>query len=105
MSAAQEGHVPRVVVGVDGSACSLRAPLRAPRWAVQQARLGSVDAVLAWPAVVPRRLIASHVWEHEADAMGSNTIDVHLARLRSKVAGGTVRIESVRGLGYRIVTA
>jgi DNA-binding response OmpR family regulator len=57
------------------------------------------------PAVVPRRLIASHVWEHEADAMGSNTIDVHLARLRSKVAGGTVRIESVRGLGYRIVTA
>jgi DNA-binding response OmpR family regulator len=57
------------------------------------------------PAVVPRRLIASHVWEHEADAMGSNTIDVHLARLRSKVAGGTVRIEAVRGLGYRIVTA
>ncbi len=55
------------------------------------------------PAVVQRRLIALHVWEHEADAMGSNTIDVHLARLRSKLAGGMVRIESVRGVGYRIV--
>jgi DNA-binding response OmpR family regulator len=55
------------------------------------------------PAVVQRRHIALHVWEDEADAMGSNTIDVHLARLRSKLAGGMVRIETVRGVGYRIV--
>lgn len=55
------------------------------------------------PGVVPRRQIALHVWEHEADALGSNTIDVHLARLRSKLAGGLVRIEAVRGVGYRIV--
>jgi len=32
------------------------------------------------PAVVERRSIALHVWDHEADALGSNTIDVHLAR-------------------------
>ena len=38
----------------------------------------------------------------EADAFGSNTIDVHLARLRSKLAGAGVRIETVRGVGYRI---
>ncbi|MGA8462339.1 MAG: universal stress protein [Streptosporangiaceae bacterium] len=46
MSAAQERHVSRIVAGVDGSPCSVRAL----RWAVQQARLtgGSVDAVLAW---------------------------------------------------------
>ncbi len=46
MSAAQEGHVPRIVVGVDGSPCSVRAL----RWAVREARLTgrSVDAVLAW---------------------------------------------------------
>jgi DNA-binding response OmpR family regulator len=56
------------------------------------------------PAVVPRRMFALHVWEHEADAMGSNTIDVHLARLRSKLAGAMVRIETVRGVGYRIVS-
>jgi DNA-binding response OmpR family regulator len=55
------------------------------------------------PAVVPRRHIAQHVWEDEADAMGSNTIDVHLARLRSKLAAGMVRIEAVRGVGYRIL--
>jgi DNA-binding response OmpR family regulator len=55
------------------------------------------------PAVVQRRLIALHVWEHEADAMGSNTIDVHMARLRSKLAGSLVCIETVRGVGYRII--
>jgi len=55
------------------------------------------------PAVVPRRSIALNVWEDEADAMGSNTIDVHLARLRAKLAGGRVRIETVRGVGYRLV--
>jgi DNA-binding response OmpR family regulator len=27
---------------------------------------------------------------------------VHLARLRSKLASGGVRIETVRGVGYRI---
>jgi DNA-binding response OmpR family regulator len=55
------------------------------------------------PAVVPRRSIALNVWEDEADAMGSNTIDVHLARLRAKLAGGRVRIETVRGVGYRLI--
>jgi DNA-binding response OmpR family regulator len=55
------------------------------------------------PAVVARRSIATHVWDNEADALGSNTIDVHLARLRSKLAGGMVMIETVRGVGYRIV--
>ncbi len=54
------------------------------------------------PSVVERRSIAVHVWDNEADAMGSNTIDVHLARLRAKLAGGQVRIETVRGIGYRI---
>jgi len=57
------------------------------------------------PAVVPRRAIALQVWDNEADALGSNTIDVHLARLRSKLAGGGVRIEAVRGVGYRIVAS
>jgi two-component system, OmpR family, response regulator len=55
------------------------------------------------PAVVERRSIALHVWDNEADAMGSNTIDVHLARLRSKLASGHIKIETVRGIGYRIV--
>ncbi len=46
MPAAQEHDGSRIVAGVDGSPCSVRAL----RWAVRQARLtgGSVDAVLAW---------------------------------------------------------
>jgi hypothetical protein len=39
-----------------------------------------------------------------AGPFGSNAIDVHLARLRSKLAG-PVRIETVRGVGYRIVAS
>ena len=57
------------------------------------------------PGVADRRSIARHVWDYEADAFGSNTIDVHLARLRSKLAGAGVRIETVRGVGYRIVAS
>jgi DNA-binding response OmpR family regulator len=56
------------------------------------------------PAVVHRRSIALHVWDNEADAFGSNTMDVHLARLRSKLAASGVRIETVRGVGYRMIT-
>ncbi len=55
------------------------------------------------PAVVTRRSIALHVWEDEADAVGSNTIDVHIARLRAKLARASARIETVRGTGYRMV--
>jgi len=55
------------------------------------------------PDVVGRRSIALHAWGDEADALGSNTIDVHLARLRSKLAGSRSHIETVRGVGYRIV--
>jgi DNA-binding response OmpR family regulator len=56
------------------------------------------------PAVVARRSIAVQVWDNEADALGSNTIDVHLARLRSKLAGAQVRIETIRGVGYRMTS-
>jgi DNA-binding response OmpR family regulator len=55
-----------------------------------------------YPSVVERRSIALHVWNEEADALGSNTIDVHLARLRAKLVGGGIRIETVRGIGYRM---
>ena len=55
------------------------------------------------PAVADRRQIAQHVWTNEIDTLSSNTIDVHLARLRAKLIGSAVRIETVRGVGYRIV--
>jgi DNA-binding response OmpR family regulator len=55
------------------------------------------------PAVVSRRTIALAVWEDEANALGSNTLDVHMARLRSKISNGGVKIEAARAVGYRIV--
>jgi len=57
------------------------------------------------PAVVHRRSIALHAWDEEANAVGSNTIDVHIARLRAKLASAHARIETVRGVGYRILPA
>jgi DNA-binding response OmpR family regulator len=56
------------------------------------------------PGVATRVAIAQQVWPDEADAFGSNTIDVHLARLRAKLVDARVRIETVRGVGYRIVS-
>src|SRR6516165_4352639 len=57
------------------------------------------------PAVVSRRTIATQVWDDEADAVGSNTIDVHIRRLRTKLAGSHAHIETVRGTGYRLVAS
>jgi two-component system, OmpR family, response regulator len=55
------------------------------------------------PAVVTRQSIALNVWPVEADGIGSNTIDVHLARLRGKLVGSRTRVETVRGVGYRLL--
>jgi two-component system OmpR family response regulator len=57
------------------------------------------------PAVVQRTTIALQAWPDEADAVGSNTIDVHIARLRAKLARCDVRIETHRGAGYRLVAS
>lgn len=55
------------------------------------------------PSVVDRRALAASVWDDESLAVGSNTIDVHVARLRSKLGTGGARIRTVRGVGYRVV--
>lgn len=57
------------------------------------------------PSVITRRTIALQVWDEESDGVGSNTIDVHIARLRAKLEGSRARIETVRGSGYRLVAS
>ena len=52
------------------------------------------------PAVVSRRSIALAVWNEEADALGSNTLDVHLARLRAKICHQ--RCQDRSGQGARL---
>ena len=55
------------------------------------------------PSIVTRQTIATQVWDDEAEAVGSNTIDVHVGRLRAKLRGSQTQIETVRGSGYRLV--
>lgn len=76
------------------------------RPALTATELGILEMLMRFsPAAANRRQIAQHVWDDEAGAFGSNTIDVHLARLRGKLCGAQARIETVRGVGYRIVAA
>lgn len=56
------------------------------------------------PAAVGRLAIARHAWDDESDALGSNTIDVHVGHLRHKLSGGDIALLTVRGAGYRLVT-
>ena len=57
------------------------------------------------PAVVDRMSIALHAWRDESEAIGSNTIDVHVGHLRRKLAesGAAVLLVTVRGAGHRLV--
>jgi len=54
--------------------------------------------------VVTRQQILDEVWDGESD-LRSNTIDVHVGTLRAKVDRpfGRSDIETVRGVGYRLV--
>jgi DNA-binding response OmpR family regulator len=54
------------------------------------------------PLVVSRDAIGHHAWQKMYRTAASNTIEAHVARLRSKLAPSTAEIQTVRGLGYRI---
>jgi DNA-binding response OmpR family regulator len=50
--------------------------------------------------VLSREQLLSHVWGYDFDP-GSNVVDVYVRYLRRKI--GADRIETVRGMGYRLV--
>jgi two-component system OmpR family response regulator len=52
--------------------------------------------------VVSRARLYDDVWDYEVD-IASNTLDVHMSRLRRALAGsGQVSIRTLRGVGYRL---
>ena len=54
--------------------------------------------------VMTREALLSKAWGY--DYVGeSRTVDVHVAAVREKLRGATVHIQSVRGLGYKLVAA
>jgi two-component system response regulator RegX3 len=57
--------------------------------------------------IVSRRRLLRDVWGmHAADSVETRTVDVHIAKLRKKLgASATSPIETIRGLGYRLVTS
>lgn len=52
--------------------------------------------------VLSREQLLSHVWGYDFEP-GSNVVDVYVRYLRKKL--GSSRIETVRGMGYRLTTA
>ena len=100
-------RTPRMVIGeLEFDPAARQVTVRGRHPALTGTELGILEILMRRsPGVADRRSIAQHVWDNEADAFGSNTIDVHLARLRSKLTGSGARIETVRGVGYRIIPA
>jgi DNA-binding response OmpR family regulator len=54
-------------------------------------------------AVLTREILLESVWGRELD-VDTRTIDVHVNRLRQRLEGSDVAIETVRGVGYRLGT-
>lgn len=52
--------------------------------------------------VLTRQELLQRVWGYPCP-ITSRTVDVHVTWLRGKLAGGAVRIEGIRGLGYRLL--
>jgi DNA-binding response OmpR family regulator len=77
---------------VAGSAVDLSAR----EFAVAEVFLRNPDQVLS------REQLLSHVWGYDFDP-GSNVVDVYVRYLRRKL--GSSRIETVRGMGYRLAAA
>jgi two-component system, OmpR family, response regulator len=63
-------------------------------------------ALLAWLIRRPGRVVSkteilAGVWD-DAFEGDPNVVEVYVARLRRKLGPGTARIETVRGMGYRL---
>lgn len=54
------------------------------------------------PGTVSRQELVAGGWP-DGDEVDANRIEVHVARLRAKLAAAELRIEAVRGAGYRLV--
>ena len=77
---------------VDGAEVEL-TPLEFKLLTTMMARLGRVQS---------REQLLEDVWEMSAD-VETRTVDTHVKRLREKLGSGRDLLETVRGVGYRLV--
>lgn len=54
------------------------------------------------PATIAMRDIAGQVWPDDSRLIGSNTIHVHISRIKKKIGRAKVRLVTVRGQGFRL---
>jgi DNA-binding response OmpR family regulator len=52
--------------------------------------------------VLERDKLLNDVWGYEYFG-DTRTVDVHVAHLRDRLAGSTLNIQTVRGMGYKMV--
>jgi len=79
-------------VYVDGSEVTL-TPLEFKLLSTLMARLGRVQS---------REQLLEDVWEMSSE-VETRTVDTHVKRLREKLGSGRELLETVRGIGYRLV--
>ena len=53
--------------------------------------------------VLSRRQLLHNIWDVAGDFVTDNTLTVYVKRLREKLGSGEELIETVRGLGYRLI--
>jgi DNA-binding response OmpR family regulator len=53
--------------------------------------------------VLTRNFLMDHVWGYDSDS-DSRTLDTHVRRLRDKLGAEGRRLETIRGVGYRLET-
>ncbi|MEO8217070.1 MAG: response regulator transcription factor [Acidobacteriota bacterium] len=72
-------------------------PLTAREFRILETMMRAPDAIIS------REDLLEHAWGEREEPM-SNTVDVLIGRLRKKidVAGSSAKIETVRGMGYRV---
>lgn len=52
--------------------------------------------------IVTRRELIRKIWGEDFDRLTSNTVDVHIRRIRSKLGKYGEKINTLRGIGYRL---
>ncbi len=63
-----------------------------------------LSVLAAFPNVVKtREQILEEVWKEDAEEILDRTVDAHVKRLRGKLKSARDHIETVRGIGYRLV--
>ena len=95
-SAGSAGSVGSMAAGEADRAVERTVELTAREFALAETFLRHPDQVLS------RQQLLSHVWGYDFDPE-SNIVDVYVRYLRKKLGPGV--IETVRGMGYRIVRA